>query len=89
MVAALWMGSYPPYISSLMPCDFNFCGHLKQQIAGKKFATHADMRQVVTFWLQTLHTDFFYAGIQASERKWENAEISMVTVGSLKCTIHY
>jgi hypothetical protein len=72
-----------------MPSDFHFCGHLKQHLAGKKFAAHENMKQGVIFWLQKLHTDFFYAGIQASERKWDNAEISVVTVGSLKCTIRY
>jgi hypothetical protein len=72
-----------------MPSDFYFCRRLQQHLAGKKFAKHANMKQGVTFWLQTLHTDFFYAGIQASEGRWENAEISVVTVGSLKCTIHY
>jgi len=79
-----------PYSPNHIPSDFYFRGHLKQHLASKKFATHANMKQGVTFWLHTLHTDFFYAGIQASERRWwENAEISVVTIGSLKCTIHY
>jgi hypothetical protein len=33
-------------------------------MADKRFAADADVKQAVT-WLQTLDTDFFYAGIQA------------------------
>jgi hypothetical protein len=59
---------HPPYSPDLIPSDFHFGGHRKQQVAGKKFATHSNTKQVVTFWLQTLHTDFFYTGMQDSER---------------------
>jgi hypothetical protein len=38
------------------------------------------MKQGVTFPLQTLHTNFFYAGIQASKRWWDNAEMLVAKV---------
>ena len=38
---------------------------LQKHLAVKRFATDADMKQPVTFWLQTLDTDIFYAGIEA------------------------
>lgn len=59
---------HPPYSPNLMPSDFHYCGHLKQHLAGKKFATHANMKQGVTFWLQTLHTDFFYRDTSLREK---------------------
>jgi hypothetical protein len=71
---------HPPYSSDLTPSDFYCCGHLKQHLAGKKFATCANMKQGVTVWLQTLHTDFFCAGIQASERWWGNVEMLVAKV---------
>jgi hypothetical protein len=36
---------------------------LKKQAAAKRFATDADMKQAVTYWLESLDTEFFYAGI--------------------------
>ena len=46
-------------------------GLLKKHLAGKRFATDADVKQVITSWLQTLDTDFLYAGIQALAPQWE------------------
>jgi hypothetical protein len=37
---------------------------LQKHLAVKEFATQATVKQPVTFWLQTLDTDIFYAGIQ-------------------------
>ena len=39
----------------------------------KQFATHDDMKQAVTSWLETLDTDFFYAGIQALVSQWDKS----------------
>jgi hypothetical protein len=36
-----------------------------KHLAGKRFTTDADVKQVVTSWLQTLDTDFIYTAIQA------------------------
>jgi hypothetical protein len=49
----------------MLPSGFNLLGPLKKHLAGKRFATDADMKKAVTSWLSTLDTYFFYAGIQA------------------------
>jgi hypothetical protein len=36
---------YRPYSPNLAPCDFYFFEPLKKQLAGKGFATHADVKQ--------------------------------------------
>jgi hypothetical protein len=69
---------HPPYSSNLMPGDFRLYGHLKKHLVGKHFATYADMKQAVAFWLQTSDSDSLHAGKEASETWWENAEMSMV-----------
>jgi len=38
---------------------------LQKHLAVKRFATAADVKQAVTFWLQNLDTDIFYAGMEA------------------------
>jgi hypothetical protein len=38
---------------------------LQKHLAVKRFATDATVKQPVTYWLQTLDTDFFYAEIEA------------------------
>jgi len=49
---------------NVAPSDFNvFVTHMKH-LAGKQFAVNTDLKQAVTFWLQTLGTDFCYTGIQ-------------------------
>ena len=55
---------HPPYSPNLMHSEFHFCGHLKKHLAGEKYCILI----------------FFYAGIQASKRWWENAEISVATL---------
>jgi hypothetical protein len=47
-----------------MPSNVYLCGPLKNYLAGKRFATDADVKQAVTGWPQTLDTDFFYAVTQ-------------------------
>jgi hypothetical protein len=37
----------------------HFFGLSKKQLAGNQFATDADVKQAVIFWLQVLETDFF------------------------------
>jgi len=55
----------------LVFCDVYCFGPLKKPAASKGFATDADVKQVITSWLQTLDTDFLYAGIQALAPQWE------------------
>jgi len=44
---------------------------LKKQLAGKRFATHADMEQAVSSCLQTPDTDFFCEEIKALVPQWD------------------
>jgi len=48
----------PPskYSSNLVPSDFQLSKRLKKQVAGKQFATDADVKQAVT---SRRHTIFF------------------------------
>jgi hypothetical protein len=39
-------------------------GFHKKQLADKRFAIDADVKQAATSWPQILHTNFFYAGIK-------------------------
>jgi len=50
-------------IRSMLPSDFNLFGPLKKHLAGKRFATDANVKQAVTSWLSTPNTYFFYTGI--------------------------
>jgi hypothetical protein len=50
--------NHPP---DLAHSDLHLVGPLQKQLDGKQFATDADVKQAVASWLQTLHTDFFYA----------------------------
>ena len=34
-------------------------------LPGEKFATDTDVKQAVTYWLQTLYDDFFYSATQS------------------------
>jgi len=47
---------HPQNSSHLVPSDFQLSKHLKKQVAGKKLATDADVKQAVT---SRLHTIFF------------------------------
>jgi uncharacterized protein (DUF924 family) len=60
-----------------MLSDFRLFEPLNKNLAGKRFATDADVKQVVTFWSQTLSTDFFYSSTsldatvgQMLKRQW-------------------
>jgi len=43
------------------PGDFHLFGHLKMHLAGKRFATDAELNSAVPSRLQTLDTDFYEA----------------------------
>ena len=53
------------------PNDIRLFGPPKKHLGSKLIATHADVKQAVTSCLQTLHTDLFYAGIQAAIPRWD------------------
>ena len=55
-----------PYIPDLEPSDFRLFGPSKNLL--KK---DADVKQAVTYWLQTLNIAFFYAELQASMLRWD------------------
>ena len=61
----------------LLHCDWEVIDHPlfgphNKKLAGKRFVTDADVKQVVTSWLQTLDTDTFYAGVGTLvlKRQW-------------------
>jgi len=69
----LWLGGYGPSMlqSDLASSYFHLFGPLQKHLAGKHFATKANMKQPVTFWLQTLNPYFFYTSIQALVPRWD------------------
>jgi hypothetical protein len=44
------------------PNDIDLFGSLKKHLAGEGFATDADVKQAVSFWLHAIDTDLYYAG---------------------------
>lgn len=56
------------YRSDLALSDFYLLGSLKKYLIGKRFASEADVKKALTFWLEALHADFLNAEIHA----WEN-----------------
>ena len=46
--------------------DFHILAFLKLRLTGKGSTVDTDVKQTVTFWLQALVTDLFYAGTHAS-----------------------
>jgi len=46
--------------SHLSPSDFQLFGHLKIHLAGKQFATDANVKEALTSYLQTHYTCFFF-----------------------------
>jgi hypothetical protein len=54
-----------PFNPDFMPSDSRLFGPHNKKLADKRFVTDADVKQVVTSWLQTLDTDLFYAGVRA------------------------
>jgi hypothetical protein len=58
-------------IGSTGRSDFHYFGPLKKHLSGKPFATDADVKQVITSWLQPLDTNFLYVVIQALAPQWD------------------
>ena len=54
------------------PSVLHLCEPLNKQEPGTRFVTDVDVKQTVTSYLLTFHTDFFYAGIQTLLPRWEN-----------------
>ena len=52
----------PPNSPSLMTSNRHL---LMKHLPGEQFATDTDVKQAVTYWLQTLYDDFFYIGTQS------------------------
>jgi len=51
--------------------DLHLFGSQGKHLAGKLFATDADVKQAVASWLQTLDTSVFYTGIQGLVLRWD------------------
>jgi hypothetical protein len=62
---------HPPYHTDLALSDFHLFGPLKKHLVGRQFATDSEVQQTVMSWLQVLHTDFVYAGIDALVYQWD------------------
>ena len=76
---------HPSYSLDLEPSNFHLIGLLKKHLRIKRFPTDADAKQAVTSWPQTLHSDFFYAGIQALVQRWDKCQWRYR--GGLMCSI--
>jgi hypothetical protein len=62
---------HPSYSHDLAPSDLHLTGLFKKHLPIKQFAAGADVKRAVTSWLQTLHTDVFYAGVQTLVPRWD------------------
>jgi len=51
------VNDHPSSNPDFMPSDFPLFGPHNKKLASKRFVTDADVKQVVTSWLQTLDTD--------------------------------
>jgi len=51
-------------------CVAHHFGPVNKLLAGKQFTTDTDMKQAVTFWLQTLDADFVCTTIQDFMPQW-------------------
>jgi hypothetical protein len=72
LAIVLLLGSFEAFSlwSQLALSDFLLFWPCKRHPDGKQFATEADVKQAVTYWLQTLDIDFFYATIYGLEPRW-------------------
>ena len=68
------------YSPDLAPSAFHYFGPLTTEMAGKRFATDTEVKQVVTSWLQTLGTDLWYVGKQALVYEVTNAPMLTMTI---------
>jgi len=64
--------------------DLHLFRLLKRHLGGNWLAADANVKQAVTCWLQTLHTNFFYAATQALV-----GQIFMTTMWGLMCAMCY
>lgn len=69
----------------------NFHLHMKH-LPGEQFAIDTDVKQAVTYWLQTLYDNFFYSGTQSSLSvkvgKWLNVNCHYVEFLCLQPATH-
>jgi len=56
-ITAGWATDQHPYNPDFAPSVFSLFGHLKNNLAGKRSARDADMKQAATSWQQTLDTN--------------------------------
>jgi len=61
-----------PHSPDIVLSDFKLLVLLTKPLIGKQFTTDADVKQAVTFWLQTFDNDFFYGGTQVLVPQWDN-----------------
>jgi hypothetical protein len=47
-------------------------------MSGSRLEKDAEMKQAVTFWLQTLDTDFFHASTKALVSQWQKCLMLLV-----------
>jgi hypothetical protein len=63
MTPRLGIKDHPSYSTDFAPGHMHLFKPLKKQLADKRFATDAEVKQAVTSWTQTLDTEFLYARI--------------------------
>jgi hypothetical protein len=63
-----WATDQHPYNSDFAPSVFSLFGHLKNNMAGKRSAKDADMKQAVSSWQQTLDTNRIQALLPRSDK---------------------
>lgn len=78
---------HPSYSLDLEPSNLHLIGLLKKHLRIKRFAADTDAKQAVTSWLQTLHKDSFYVGIQDLVPRWDKCQ--WWHRGGLMCTVCY
>jgi len=62
----------PAYSLDLAPCGLDFFGLFKNRLVGKGFERDADVKQVVTPWIQSLDTYFLYPELQSLVPRWDS-----------------
>ena len=66
-----WATDQHPYNPNFAPIVFSLFGHLKNNMAGKRSARDADMKQAVTSWQQTLNTNTSLVATVGQIFKWQ------------------
>ena len=71
LVSAMFSGYEPHSVSSNpVPSNSEHSGPVKKHLVGRQFASHTEVMQAISSWLNTLDTSFFYATTQASTPHW-------------------